>query len=406
MQISLEDIRAAHDRIASGVVRTPCLEAVPLSELTGSRVFCKLENQQRTGSFKERGARNALLQLSAEQKRRGVIAASAGNHASALAYHGKLLGIPVTVVMPSAAPLIKISTCERLGATVVLQGDNFGDAIARASEIGDAEGLTYINGYDHPAIITGQGTIGLEILEQVPDVDAIIVPIGGAGLIAGISAAVNALRPDVEIIGVESTHTASYAAASRAGVPVTVKARPTLADGLAVTKVGGNAFEIARDRVHRVIAVSEDLIALSILRLLELQKDVVEGAGAASLAALLSGKVPELVGKTVVLCLAGGNIDPLVLSRVIQKGLVADGRRCRFTAVISDRPGGLARLTDQIAQAGANISEIVHERAFSGPDVSKVHAICTVETRDQAHQRQLLRALARAGFSVHRSEHW
>jgi threonine dehydratase len=236
-------------------------------------------------------------------------------------------------------------------------------------------------------------------------VQAIVVPIGGGGLIAGIATAVKELRPDVAIIGVESTHTASYAAAVRAGKPVEVNSRPTLADGLAVTKVGGNAFAIARHLVQRVVAVPEDLIALSILRLLELQKDVVEGAGAAALAALLSGKLPELRGKTVVLCLAGGNIDPLVLSRVIEKGLVADGRRCRFTAVISDRPGGLARLTGEIARAGANVSEIVHERAFSGPDVSKVHAICTVETRDRAHQLQLLRTLRRAGFAVHRSEH-
>jgi threonine dehydratase len=404
MPITLQDIRSAQKRIAGGVARTPCLEALPLSELTGCRVFCKLDNQQRTGSFKERGARNALLQLAPDQKKRGVIAASAGNHASALAYHGKLLGIPVTVVMPAAAPLIKITTCERLGAKVVVKGDSFADAKAQADEIGAKEKLQYVNGYDDLAIIAGQGTMGLEILEQVPDVDAIVVPIGGGGLAAGISIAIEALKPKVSVVGVESTHTASYAAAVRAGRPVTVKSKPTLADGLAVSKVGDNAFAIARDRLKGVISVSEDLIALSILRLLELQKDVVEGAAAASLAALLSGKLPELKGKTVVLCICGGNIDPLILSRVIEKGLVADGRRCRFTAVISDRPGGLARLTAEIANAGASITDIVHERAFSGPDVSKVHAVCTVETRDRPHQRQLLRALQKAGFAVHRSE--
>lgn len=405
MPVSLKDIRNAHRRIADGVVRTPCLEAIPLSELTGSRIFCKLDNQQRTGSFKERGARNALLQLSDEQKQRGVIAASAGNHASALAYHGKLLGIPVTVAMPASAPLIKVSTCERLGARVLVGGDDFTAARARADELVESEGLTYINGYDDPAIIAGQGTMGLEILEQVPDVEAIVVPIGGGGLIAGVATAVKARRPDVRIIGVESTHTASYSAALRAGTPITVRSRPTLADGLAIAQVGTNAFALAKERVDHVITVPEDLIALSILRLLELQKDVVEGAAASTLAAMLSGKLPELKDLRVVLCICGGNIDPLVLSRIIEKGLVADGRRCRFTAVISDRPGGLVKLTQVIANSGASVTDIVHERAFSGPDVSKVHAVCTVETRDRQHQRQLLRALTRAGFSVHRSEH-
>ncbi|MHA3771535.1 threonine ammonia-lyase [Verrucomicrobiota bacterium sgz303538] len=405
MPVSLKDIRNAHRRIADGVVRTPCLEAIPLSELTGSRIFCKLDNQQRTGSFKERGARNALLQLSDEQKQRGVIAASAGNHASALAYHGKLLGIPVTVAMPASAPLIKVSTCERLGARVLVGGDDFAAARARADELVESEGLTYINGYDDPAIIAGQGTMGLEILDQVPDVEAIVVPIGGGGLIAGVATAVKARRPDVRIIGVESTHTASYSAALRAGTPITVRSRPTLADGLAIAQVGANAFALAKDRVDQVVTVPEDLIALSILRLLELQKDVVEGAAASTLAAMLSGKLPELKGRRVVLCICGGNIDPLVLSRIIEKGLVADGRRCRFTAVISDRPGGLVKLTQVIANSGASVTDIVHERAFSGPDVSKVHAVCTVETRDRQHQRQLLRALTRAGFSVHRSEH-
>lgn len=393
--VQLRDIQAARERIAGAVMVTPCLESIPLSELTGSRIFCKLENQQRTGSFKERGARNALLQLSAEQRSRGVIAASAGNHASALAYHGQSLGIPVTVAMPAAAPMIKISTCERLGARVIVKGDDFAAARAEADALVESEGLTYINGYDDPAVIAGQGTIGLEILEQTPEVEAVIVPVGGGGLIAEIATAIKALRPEVQIIGVESNHTTSFAAALRAGRPVTVRSRPTLADGLAVAQVGANAFALAREQVDRVISVPEDLVALSILRLLELEKNVVEGAAAVTLAALLSGKLPDLRGRRVVLCLAGGNIDPLILSRVIEKGLVADGRRFRFSAVISDRPGGLARLTRILSEGGASVTDIVHERAFSGPDVFKVHVTCTVETRDRKHQRQLLRALNR-----------
>lgn len=407
MSVSLKEIRAARRRIATGIIRTPCVESVALSELTRSRIFCKLETQQRTGSFKERGARNALLLLEARRKKRGVVAASAGNHASALAYHGQLLGVPVTVVMPTGAPLIKISTCERLGARVILHGNDFGEARVHADELVRTHGLTYVNGFDDPAVIAGQGTIGLELLEQVPDLDAIVVPVGGGGLIAGIAVAVKAMRPRVRVIGVESTHTASLGAALKAGRPVRVSPQPTLADGLAIAQVGDTAFALIAPRIDGLVRVPEERIALAILRTLELEKSVVEGAAAATLAAVLFPAprgarevVGALQGRNVALVFAGGNIDPLILSRVIEKGLVADGRRGRFTAVISDRPGGLARLTQIIAEAGASITDISHERSFSGPDVSKVHANCTVETRDTAHLRSLLRRLARAGIQV------
>lgn len=400
MPITLRDIRAAARRIAGGVLVTPCPESIPLSEITGSRIFCKLDNFQRTGSFKERGARNALLRLAGVRRERGVIAASAGNHALGLTWHGRSLGIPVTVVMPTYAPVIKVGTCRRLGANVVIHGASFAEARAHADALVAAHGYTYINGYDHSDVIAGQGTLGLEVLKQVPDLDAIIVPIGGAGLIAGVSLAVKSLRPDVQVIGVESRATASFAAALKAGKPVATVARPTLADGLAVAQVGDNAFAIARERVDRVVVVDEDLISLAVLRLLELEKTVVEGAAAAPLAACLSGQLPELAGKKVVLTCCGGNIDPSILGRVIDRGLVADGRLCRFTAIVSDRPGGLARLSAVIAGAGASIRDIVHDRAFSGPDVSAVNAICTVETRDRAQVRELHRALRKAGFQV------
>ena len=382
------------------MVVTPCPASIPLSEITGARIFCKLDNLQRTGSFKERGARNALLRLAPAQKKRGVIAASAGNHALGLAYHGKLLGIPVTVVMPDYAPLIKVSTCRKLGARVLVQGRDFAEARAHADALVDREGLTYIHGFDDPAIIAGQGTMALEILEQVRDVDAIVCPIGGAGLIAGLAVAAKALKPRIKIIGVESIATASFTAALKAGRPVTIPRRATLADGLAVLKVGTNAFELARQRVDQVVRVSEDWIALAILRLVELDKTVVEGAAAAPLAALMAGLLPGLRGKRVVLTVCGGNIDPAILSRVIEKGLVHDGRLTRFTAVISDRPGGLAELTRVIATSGASIKDIEHDRAFSGPDVSAVNAVCTVETRDHAHIRELHRALRQHGFPV------
>jgi threonine dehydratase len=393
--VTFRDIRAAARRIAGGVVFTPCPESIPLSEITGVRVACKLDNFQRTGSFKERGARNALLLLSASARQRGVVAASAGNHALGLACHGKLLGIPVTAVMPDYAPLIKIATCERLGARVLVRGRNFAEARMEADKIAAAGGLTYIHGFDDPAIIAGQGTIGLEILRQVPDVEAIVCPIGGAGLIGGLALAVKSLRPAVEIIGVESAATAGFSAALKAGRPVAIPAAATLADGLAVLKCGARPFALARRLVDRVVRVQEKWLALAILRMLELEKTVVEGAAAAPLAALLAGQLPHLAGKKTVLVISGGNIDPAILGRVIENGLVHDGRLARYSCMISDRPGGLAGLARMIAASGASIREIAHDRAFSGPDVSAVRAICTVETRDRAHAIRLGRNLRR-----------
>ena len=395
--VNLSDIRAARRRIGSGVIRTPCTDSTPLSEITGSRVACKLDNFQRTGSFKERGARNALLRLSMARRRKGVVAASAGNHALGLAYHGKLLGIPVTVVMPEFAPLIKITTCQRLGASVVLHGRDFSEARAEADRIAKT-GPTYIHGFDAPDIIAGQGTMGLEILEQVPGLDAIVCPVGGGGLLAGISVAVKALRPSVEIVAVESVSTGNLSAALRAGRPVRVPRRATLADGLATLTVGENAFGLIRTRVDRVVKVEEKWISLAILRMLELEKTVVEGAAAVPLAALMSGKLPGLRGKRVALVVCGGNIDPAILGRVIEKGLVHDGRLTRFTVTISDRPGGLAELCRVIASCGASINQVSHDRAFSGPDVSETRVVCTVETRDHKHIGILHRALRRAGF--------
>ena len=405
MPVAVSDIRAAQRRIAGGIVATPCPESIPLSELTGAQIFCKLDNLQRTGSFKERGARNALLLLPSEQRKRGVIAASAGNHALGLAYHGKLLGIPVTVVMPESAPLIKIATCEQLGARVLIQGGDFSAARAAADRLVETENLSYIHGFDDPHIIAGQGTLGLELLKQVPRLDAIVCPIGGGGLIAGVATAVKAIRPRVQVIGVESAATGNFAAALRARKPVRRPRRATLADGLATLTVGTNAFELARTRVDHVVSVSEDAIALAILRMLELEKTVVEGAAAVPLAAMLTGKLPQLAGKRVALVVGGGNIDPAILSRVIEMGLAHDGRLARFTAIISDRPGGLAELCGVIASSGASIKDITHDRIFSGPDVSVVHAVCTVETRNRAHVAELRRALTEKGFRTVRDQH-
>jgi len=398
--VTLADIESARARIASGVYHSPCVESIPLSQLTGAHVYCKLEYLQRTGSFKERGARNALLLLTPEERQRGVIAASAGNHAQGIAYHASLLGIPATVVMPVFAALIKVTNCRQLGATVVLHGADLTEARAHAGELARERGLTFIHPFDNANVIAGQGTMGLEILEQTPDVEAIVVPVGGGGLIAGIGTAVKAKRRDVMVVGVEPERAACFTAALANDAPTMVPLEHTLADGLAVAKLGDAPFALVKSVVDRVATVDEAAIALAILRLIELEKSVVEGAGAAPLAAFISGKLGMLEGKRVVLVLAGGNIDITMLDRVIEVGLVADGRLTRFTVSISDRPGGLARLAQVIASAGASIKEIVHDRAFAGPDLSEVRVVCVVETTGHEHVAALHRALNEAKVRV------
>lgn len=400
MTVTFQEIERAAKRIAGHVVESPCPASIPLSLATGMQIYCKLDYLQRTGSFKERGARNALAQLSPEQQRRGVIAASAGNHALGLAYHAQMLGIPATVVMPRFAPLTKVVNCRRLNANVLLHGSNIGEARSMADQLAAEKGLRYINGFDDPAIIAGQGTIGLELARQVPDLDAVIVPIGGGGLVAGVALALKALKPRVQVIGVEPERAASFTAALAAGRPVQTDMLPTLADGLSVPQVGENAFTIARGLVDRVVLVSEHDLARAILRLMELEKAVVEGAGAAPLAACLANRVPELAGRKVALPLCGGNIDLTMLGHVIERGLASDGRLCRFTATISDRPGGLARFAGLVAEEGASIIDIAHDRAFADDDITTVAVHCVVETRDAEHIHTLRERLNREGFRV------
>jgi threonine dehydratase len=399
-EVSLSQIVEARSRLNGAIVRTPCTESAALSELTGARVFCKQEHLQRTGSFKERGARNALAQLTPEQARLGAIAASAGNHALGLAWHGRSLGIPVTVVMPRFAPLVKVARCRQFGATVVLSGDTFDEARKEADRITQEHQLTYIHPFDDPRVIAGQGTLAFEILEQVPDAEAIVVPVGGGGLLAGVSTVLHALKPSLQIIGVEPANAACFAAGLAAGMPVRVLTKFTLADGLAVAEAGRHTLGIAARSANQMVTVEEEALALAMLRLAELEKCVIEGAGAAGLAALMAGSLPELQGRRVVLLLSGGNIDPLAHSRVIERGLAADGRIYRFDALISDRPGGLAHLSGVLASAEANVTEIVHNRTFAGPDLSRVHVLCTVETRDRAHIEEIKQRLAENGVEL------
>ncbi|XP_022105448.1 uncharacterized protein LOC110987217 [Acanthaster planci] len=390
--VKFQDVSAAAYKIKSGIHRTPCQKS-QISSLVGMELFFKKEFLLPTGSFKERGARNTLLTLSEEQRLKGVIAASAGNHALALSYHGQSLGVPVTVVMPIIAPIMKINRCKQNGATVIIHGQDLGESKTYALRLSKRKGMTYINGYDNPHIIAGQGTAGLEIVEQVPDLDAVIVPVGGAGLIAGIALAVKSLSPRTTIIGVEAEQCPSFSAALDAGHPIWTRSGPSLADGLAVPTVGVNAFVTARNYVDKMVVVSEDLIALAILRLIEMEKAVVEGAGAAGVAAILGDKLPELKGKKVAIPLCGGNIDTTVLGRVLERGLAADGRLARFVVTVSDRPGGITELATIISSMGISIKDIFHERAFLKSEIFNVQVKCVVETRDQEHSDELYRAL-------------
>lgn len=399
MPITLSDIRAARERIAGRVIRTPCLPAPRLSDELGCDVYCKFENAHPTGSFKERGACNRLMLLDDAARKRGVIAASAGNHALGLAYHGRALGVPVTVVMPTGAPVAKVGRCRSLGARVVLSGEDFDSARAHAHRLRDEQQLTYVNGFEDRDIIAGAGTLGLEILDDVPDIDAIIVPVGGGGLLAGVATAVKSVAPRIRVVGVEPAAAPTLKASMDAGKPVRVGPTSTLADGLAIAQVGTTCYELIRGQLDELVLVDEASLATAILRLLEWQKTLVEGAGAAPLAGLMSLK-ESLRGKRVVLPLCGGNIDISVVGRVIEHGLALDGRLFRFTASVPDRPGGLASLTQIIAETGASVREISHDRHFAGADIGTVLVQCLLETRDPEHIRLVRQHLAARGVKV------
>nr|XP_022319368.1 uncharacterized protein LOC111122100 isoform X2 [Crassostrea virginica] len=392
VKITFQDVSAAAYKIKDGIHRSPCIKS-RMSAMLDMDIYFKKEFLQFTGSFKERGARYALSQLPNDQKKIGVIAASAGNHALALSYHGQCLDIPVTVVMPLIAPMMKVQACRSYGANVIIQGNDISESKVYAQKMGKEKGYIYINGYDHPHILAGQGTMGLEIIEQVPDVDAVVIPVGGGGLIAGAALALKNLKPSVQIIGVESERCASFSEALKAGKPVRTDVSSTIADGLAVPTVGVNAFVTAKDLVDKMVIVKEEYIALAILRLVELEKAIVEGAGATGLAAILEGMLPELTGKKVVVALCGGNIDTTALGRVIERGLAADGRLIRFVITVSDRPGGIAELTKLLADMGVSIKDIFHERAWLKSDIFSVQVKCVVEARDKAHSEELEAAL-------------
>jgi threonine dehydratase len=401
LKITLADIEAAHRTIAGQVLRTPMLAAPPLSALTGVEVYVKYENLQVTNSFKERGACVKLASLDADERRRGVIAMSAGNHAQAVAYHARRLSVPATIVMPVTTPFVKVKATEALGATVVLCGETIIEAQVRAQAIAAERNLVWVHPFDDPRIIAGQGTVAMEMLEDVPDLDVLIVPIGGGGLIAGNAIAARALRPGIEIIGVECTLYPSMWNAIRGDNKPCGGA--TLAEGIAVGKAGALTLPIVRELVDDIILVDEPLIERAVNIFLTLQKTMAEGAGAAGLAAMLAAP-GRFAGRKVGLILCGGNIDPRILASIMVRELEREDRIVSFRLTIPDRPGVLGQIASRLGGFGANILGVDHHRLFLDVPAKGAKLDVTIETRDAAHAEQIFAALAADGLQPVRIE--
>ncbi|SPF43861.1 L-threonine dehydratase catabolic TdcB [Candidatus Sulfotelmatobacter kueseliae] len=399
--IALSDIQAALGKIRADIRVSPCPRSEAFSGLTHNTIFLKLDNQQRTGAFKERGALNKLLTLNPEERARGVIAASAGNHAQGVAYHAGRHGIRARIFMPLPTPLTKVSATRAYGAEVVLDGANYDEAFAKAVENARQDGLTLIHAFDDDTVIAGQGTLGLEILEQHPSIEVIVAPIGGGGLIGGIGCAVKESNPKVRVFGVQPAKLPSMKAAVAEGKPVTLKAATTIADGIAVRRAGDRTLPLVQKYVDDIVTVEEEEIANAILLLLEREKTLAEGAGAAALAAVLNRKLP-LEGKKVAVLVCGGNIDVTLLARIIERGLVKDGRLVRLRVHLPDYPGALHRLTGILADHRANIVETAYDRAYHGVNLGDTAIDITMETRGPDHIAELLAALETAGYTHER----
>jgi len=399
--IQLSDIQAALNRIRADIRVSPCPRSEAFSGLTHNSIFLKLDNQQRTGAFKERGALNKLLIMSAEERGHGVIAASAGNHAQGVSYHAGRHGVKARIVMPLPTPLTKVSATRAYGAEVLLHGANYDEAYEKAVEQSREERLTLIHAFDDDAVIAGQGTLGLEILEQHPEIEAIVSPIGGGGLIGGIACAVKEIRPAVKVYGVQPAKIPSMKAAVDAGKPVTLDSAKTIADGIAVRRAGERTLPLVQKYVDDIVTVEEEEIANAILLLLEREKTLAEGAGAAAMAAVLNRKV-RFDAKRVAVLVCGGNIDVTLLARIIERGLVKDGRLVRLRVHLPDYPGALHRLTGILAEHRANIVETAYDRAYHGVNLGDTAIDITMETRGPEHIAELLAALVAAGYTHER----
>jgi threonine dehydratase len=402
--ITTTDIEAARARIRTAIYQSPCAHSETFSRVADNKVYLKLENLQMTGSFKERGALNKILQLTGSAggaRSPGVMAASAGNHAQGVAYHATRQGIRARIFMPETTPLIKVTATRGYGAEVVLHGANYDEAFAQARAVCEAEGWTFIHPFDDEAIIAGQGTLGLEIIEQNPYLDAAIVPIGGGGLIGGVACALKETNPKIKVIGVQTSRIPSMLAAVDAGKPVTLAPAQTIADGIAVRRAGDLTLPLVQKYVDAIVTVDEEEIANAILFLLEREKTLAEGAGAAGVAALLQHKT-GLVGKKIVVVVCGGNIDVNFLARIIERGLVKDGRLVRLRIRVRDYPGALHAVTGLFAETRANILSIVHDRAYHGVSLGETAVELTVETRGREHIDELAARLAAANYSFER----
>jgi threonine dehydratase len=396
-RIALEDIRAAAARLRGAIEATPFVHSRTLSRLTGAEVWLKLENLQFTASFKERGALNKLLSLGAAERARGVIAMSAGNHAQAVAYHAARMGVPATIVMPKGSPNTKIRNTQVHGATVVLEGDNLFESGKHARALAARDNLVFVHPYEDPLIIAGQGTVGLEMVEAVPDLEVLVVPVGGGGLISGIATAAKALKPSIEVYGAESANYPSMYQRLN-NLPVECGG-DTIAEGIAVKDVGSIAFEIIRRLVKQVLVVKEETIEKAVVALIEIEKTVAEGAGGAGLAALLEHP-QHFAGRRVGLPVSGGNIDSRVLASVLMRGLVRDGRLVRLRITMPDISGSLAKVAALIAEAGGNIVEVQHQRIFGTSSVRSPEVEFLVETRDRVHTDALLQLLRDKAIKV------
>lgn len=400
--LELRQIEDARQRIGDHVVLTPCTPSEVFSELFGGRASFKFENLQRTGSFKDRGALNRILAIPPDERARGVIAASAGNHAQGVAYHAGRMGVSATIVMPERTPLVKVASTEGFGAHVILHGGSYDEAMEEALRLRQETGATLIHAFDDEHIIAGQGTIGLELLEQAPDMEVLVVPVGGGGLIAGIAVAVKSVRPEVRIIGVEAERVPAALEARKKSRVVTTPAGETIADGIAVRRIGDLTFPLIERWVDDLVTVTEEEIASGVLLLLEREKTVAEPAAAVTLAAVVSGRIGRAADRNVVMMLSGGNIDVNLLSRIIDRGLVNDGRLARLEVRIKDRPGALAALTAKIAEKRANILRLEHRRGMQGLWLTDVVVELTLEMRGHRHLDELIESLTAAGYAVRR----
>lgn len=395
-------IEAARDRIADVALVTPILHSRYLSDLTGADVWIKAENLQRTGSFKVRGASNRVHLLTPEERARGVVAASAGNHAQGVALAAQALGVTATICMPIDASLTKVESTRGYGARIELGGVAFDDAMARAREIRDAEGSVFISPFDDEEVIAGQGTLGLELLEQVPDADLVVVPCGGGGLISGVALAMHADHPDLEIVGVQAEACAPYVASLAHGTIEAAASAGTIADGIAVKRPGDITFPIVQQHVARMLTVDDEQIAQAITLLSERQKLIVEGAGAAGVAALVSGALGDVAGRRIVIVLSGGNIDLLLLQGIMRHGLTTAGRYMRFTTRMADRPGSLREFLDILTAERVNIVDMFHHRDGTDLGVKDTAVDITVETRDHAHGEAVIERIRAGGYPAER----